>query len=380
MAGKKGRRGWGWLRKSGKTTWQASYVGPDLLRHRAAKTFSAKMDGEEWLAKERRLIELGIWTPPAQREAEKRAGALTVAEYAAKWVEQRPLKGRTKAGYESIVERRIKDSILGQVQLSNLTAEAVRSWYAAMNAEKPTAKAHSYQLLHAVCATAVGDGLLPANPCQIPKAMAAKTQRAAVVLTPAEIAALADAIEPQRLRTLVLVAAWCGPRWGELMELRRRDVAADGSTITIARGATHRQGVCRIDTPKSGKGRTVVVPPHIRPDLVAHLAAIADGADTLLWPPARGGCHMDGKVFRDSYFNPALDAIGRDGVNKPRPTVHGLRHFSGTQTARVANLAESMQRLGHSTARASLIYQQAVSGRDAEVADALSKLAEKQAN
>jgi hypothetical protein len=59
--------------------------------------------------------------------------------------------------------------------------------------------------------------------------------------------------------------------------------------------------------------------------------------------------------------------------------VHGLRHFSGTQTARVANLADSMQRLGHSTARASLIYQQAVSGRDAEVAEALSKLAENQA-
>jgi hypothetical protein len=44
-------------------------------------------------------------------------------------------------------------------------------------------------------------------------------------------------------------------------------------------------------------------------------------------------------------------------------------------TARVGNLAESMQRLGHSTVRASLLYQQVVSGRDAEVAAALSALA-----
>jgi integrase len=75
-------------------------------------------------------------------------------------------------------------------------------------------------------------------------------------------------------------------------------------------------------------------------------------------------------VFSDSYFKPALKAIGREAV-----TPHGLRHFAGTQTARVANLVENMQRLGHSTVKASLIYQQVVSGRDAEVADALSALA-----
>jgi hypothetical protein len=34
-----------------------------------------------------------------------------------------------------------------------------------------------------------------------------------------------------------------------------------------------------------------------------------------------------------------------------------------------------MARLGHSTVKASLIYQQIVSGRDAEVAEALSALA-----
>ena len=46
-------------------------------------------------------------------------------------------------------------------------------------------------------------------------------------------------------------------------------------------------------------------------------------------------------------------------------------------SARVGNLVETMNRLGHSTAKASLIYQQMVSGRDAELADALSKLATK---
>src|ERR1700754_5232470 len=98
MVGKKGRRGWGWIRKSGATTWHASYKGPDVLRHHAPKTFSAKMDAEGWLANERRLIELGVWTPPAQREAEKRAGAITVAAYVSTWIDHRQLGGRTAVG------------------------------------------------------------------------------------------------------------------------------------------------------------------------------------------------------------------------------------------------------------------------------------------
>ena len=64
--------------------------------------------------------------------------------------------------------------------------------------------------------------------------------------------------------------------------------------------------------------------------------------------------------------------MGDEGVR-----VHDLRHFAGTQTARVGgSLADTMGRLGHSTHGASLIYQHAVSGRDAEIAEALSRLAE----
>jgi hypothetical protein len=80
---------------------------------------------------------------------------------------------------------------------------------------------------------------------------------------------------------------------------------------------------------------------------------------------------MNDRVFSREYFADALATIGRKGVR-----VHDLRHFSGTQTARVGNLVETMGRLGHSTAKASLIYQQIVSGRDAAVAEALSRLAE----
>ena len=141
--------------------------------------------------------------------------------------------------------------------------------------------------------------------------------------------------------------------------------------LFVSRAVTHRGG-CRIDTPKSGKGRAVVVPPHIRDDLRHHLETnVPKDPEALLFWAARG-CHLNDKVFRD-YFTPALASIGREGVR-----IHDLRHFAGTQTARVGNLVETMSRLGHSTVKASLMYQQIVSGRDVAVAEALSELAQGQ--
>lgn len=369
------RRSWGKIRQlPSSKRYQASYIGPDTVRHTASTTYRAKMDAEGWLADERRLIEHRAWTPPAQREAERLAGGVTLADFAARWVEQRPVKPRTRINYESILARRITDTSLGRLPLRSVSAAAVRSWYAALPADKPAVRAHAYGLLHAILATAVADELLASNPARLARAMAVPTQKRPVILSAAEVSALADAMVPDRFRTLILVAAWCGPRWGELIELRRKDISPDCTVITVTRGATHRQG-CRIDTPKSGKGRTVVVPPHIRKALREHLAGIGKPADSRLWPPARGGCHLSDKVFRDYYLT-ALASIGRDGEHLPRPTIHDLRHFAGTAAARVGSLRETMDRLGHSTAKASLVYQSIVAGRDMEVAEALSRLAD----
>jgi integrase len=195
-------------------------------------------------------------------------------------------------------------------------------------------------------------------------------QRDPAVLTVTEVAALADAIRPERLKALVLLCAWTAVRWGEVSELRRKDVGDDCEILFVTRAVTRRDGVYRVDTPKAGKGRAVVIPPHIREDLRNHLSThVAKEDDALLFPAARGG-HINDRVFSREYFAAALKSIGREKVR-----VHDLRHFAGTQTARVGNLVETMGRLGHSTVKASLIYQQIVSGRDAAVADALSELA-----
>ncbi|MDR3658755.1 MAG: tyrosine-type recombinase/integrase [Mycobacterium sp.] len=356
------RRGWGHIRKLPSKRFQASYVGPDIRRHHAPTTYTGKMDAEGWLANERRLIERGEWTPPASRGKVSRL-VLTLRQYSETWVAQRTLKPRTRAHYEILLAEHVCPA-LGDIELASLAPQTIRSWYSVTLVDRPTYRAHAYGLLHAICATAVKDGLLTSNPCQIDRAMSTHRKAEPTILTVEEVSSLADAIEP-RFRALILISAWCGLRFGEVTELRRQDVGTE--IITVARGVTHSRGGCHVSSPKSGRGRSVVVPPHIRPDLKHHLDTFVDpDPQALLFAPVLGGCHL-----RGSSLKPHFDAaLGRKGVR-----IHDLRHFAGTQVARVGTLKESMDRLGHSTVQASLMYQGMVSGRDVEIAEELSKLA-----
>jgi integrase len=160
-------------------------------------------------------------------------------------------------------------------------------------------------------------------------------------------------------------------RWGELGELRRKDVSDNAETLTVARGFDHNGG-CHIDTTKSGKERTVVVPPHIRADIKHHLDVhvAEDDPDALLLPGKAACGHLSATTFRDAWHKALKDS----GCQRVR--LHDLRHYAGVMTARTgATLTENMSRLGHNSATSSLIYQDVVAGRDEEIAAALSALA-----
>jgi integrase len=129
-----------------------------------------------------------------------------------------------------------------------------------------------------------------------------------------------------------------------------------------------------VSTPKTGKVRTVITPPHIRQDILDHLAYLVDIApDSLLFRAPKTPCgHVNEKTLR-RRFEEALTSIGVDR----HVVLHSLRHSAGTAAAAAgATLREGMDRLGHSTIAASLRYQHSASGRDAEIAAALSKLAQ----
>jgi hypothetical protein len=63
----------GSIRKPGSGSYEAGYVGPDILCHPAPTTFSAKIDTEGWIHEERKLIEAKERSPPKHRPEKARA-------------------------------------------------------------------------------------------------------------------------------------------------------------------------------------------------------------------------------------------------------------------------------------------------------------------
>jgi integrase len=310
MAGRKGRRGWGRIRQlpnKGKR-YQANYVWPPMTttRHNAPTTFSTRALAEAWLADERRLIERGQWSPPKVRIHREVLRAETFGDYATRWIEERNLKESSRIEYRRLYRNLIADE-LGPIPLHALNAAAVRGWFARMDTA-PARKHKTYGLLHSITATAVSDGLLAPNPCTLTVKKPPR-QVKPVILEPAKVAQLAKNIEPQRFAALVLIGAWCGLRWGELIGLQRSDISDGAARITVARSVDH-EGGCRVGTPKSGKEHIVVVPPHIRSDVKHHLDTYVGPEPTALLFGAPRSCHLSDSMLRGAWRT-ALKTIGQ---------------------------------------------------------------------
>lgn len=370
------RRSFGQLRRLPSKRWQAFYTGPDTALHYAPATFDTKMDAEAWLVDERRIV-ASSWVPPADRHR-LQVTSIALNSYAGPWLADRPLKPRTREHYQSLLDRQILPS-LGDKPLKALTPVVIRSWHAELGTKTPTLRAHAYGLLRTILATAQHDGLITANPCHIRGAGNSKRVHKIKPLTLPEMETLVAAM-PERLRLLVLLAAWCGLRFGELTELRRSDIDMKNGRIKVRRAVVHVDGKAMVGTPKSDAGiRDVAIPPHLIPMLKSHIADHAEfGRDGLLFPAAGGGHLAPSSLYgrapsgtRGGWgFYGARAAAGR-----PDLRWHDLRHTGAVWAAATgATLAELMARLGHSTQGAALRYQHAAQDRDAEIAKRLSAM------
>ncbi|MGZ4524382.1 MAG: tyrosine-type recombinase/integrase [Mycobacteriaceae bacterium] len=364
------RRDFGNVRKLPSGRWQARYFDASGRRHQ--RTFPSRGDAGRFLAGVRADLDRGGWIDP-------RAGQVQLREYSRVWLENRrvrghPLAPRTVERYGGVLRRHILP-VLGDTELRHLTSAAVRAWYGRLTATDdlaPATAAKAYRLLHAICATAVADEQLARNPCSIPGAsVEASSERP--VATLGQVHALAEAIGP-RYRALVLIATFCGLRFGELAGLTRRRLDLLHATVTVALDLDELDGgKLQPGRVKSEASRRVVaIPKVIVPDLEAHLAAFAEpGPDGSVFVGAKGG-RLRRANFRKLWLH-AVQLAGLDAGFR----FHDLRHTGNTLAAATgASTKELMSRMGHASPRAALIYQHATSDRDTVVAAALSDLVE----
>lgn len=397
------RSGFGSTRKLPSGRWQAFYNDPDgrttlsrsgkptPVRHTAPWTFDSKVDALGWLTDERRLISAGTWTSPAERKAARVAKVLTFGEYAESWlsnrkVKGRPLAARTRDHYRYLLDEHILPTF-ADVPLKSITPEDVDHWYELVAVGKPTTQAHAYSLLRTILGTAVDRRLITsANPAKVRGGGTSKRVKKIKPATLAELETIVAAM-PEERHLMVLLAAWCALRFGELAELRRRDIDTKHGVIRIRRGVVRSksEGVFAKE-PKTDAGtRDVAIPPHLLPMVREHLLKhTAPGRDGLLFPGTSGvqlapstfygraaTFNKDGSVKRTGWgWYEARRAAGRDDLR-----FHDLRHTGAVLAAQTgATLAELMGRLGHATPAAALRYQHAAADRDKEIARLLSAL------
>lgn len=353
------KRGFGTVDRLPSGKYRARYRNNDK---RYSKTFSSQKAADTWLAAKRTDIERGAWGAPAK--GEKAAPALKFGEYADEWLELRKLKPTTHEHYKKLLNTRLKP--LRALPIADIGPDHVKRWYAKLDAKTPTMRAHAYSLLATIFNSALKDDKIAANPCRITGAGSAERVTNTKDATDTELTIILDAM-PGRLQALVLLGAWCALRFGELTELRRKDIDLAEGVVHVTRGVTRVEGKMVVGKPKSKAGiRDVAIPSRIKGDIEKHLIAyVGASPDALLFPsfeePTR---HLQPSTLYGSYY-PARIKAGR-----PDLRFHDLRHTGAGRFADTgAPLVEIQKRLGHSTVQAAMRYQNAALDRQKKYAD-----------
>ena len=330
-----------------KSGWQARWR--DQAGKQRAKTFKRKTDAVAYEAKMKTEVR-------EEDFIESFAGEMTVNQLADQWLAASiHLAPGTQGVYRRDFNRYLRP-IFGAVPLGKLTPQLVQNFLAdELKAYSPSSVHRHYRTLHTMLNYAVDQSLIRANPCARVKAPRVP-RKEMNFLTRDQVEALADSILP-RYRAFILVAAYGGLRWGELVGLRRKSV--DGARIAVTEQLMMIDGEFHRAPPKTKSSvRTVLLPSSIADELEAHMAAYTEpDPDALVFTNSRDV--PIGHSFRHNIWLPACEKAGlahkvigeRNRIKiEGAPTFHTLRHTAVTLAiAAGANPKAIQQRMGHSS-------------------------------
>ncbi|GAA3013642.1 site-specific integrase [Microbacterium aurantiacum] len=397
MSGRKhktNRASFGSTRKLPSGRWQARYPDPAGRAMTAPSTFATKREALDHLAGVRADRMRGTYR-------DHRAGLTPFGEYAREWIANGGTRGqfapKTKANNEALLAGLLLP--FHDQALSAISPSDVRTWYTRARknlhdaGRKRAAAAHKralevaarrgdapppapaaqtgesrlrqgYTLLRSILATAVRDGLIGSNPCQI--AGAGSVAHPERPLLNAEMLDTIVSTMPEQWTLPIRVMFGAHLRLGELVALQRGDYA-DG-VLKVERQTTLVDGKPITTKTKTGNARTVALPPTIAAKVEAHLGA------SRAFPRSPMFLRADGEPITNHALGQAWRRAARK-VGLGQFHVHDVRHAGLTMAAQAgATTRELMARAGHRTARASLIYQHAAEERGITIAAALDVL------
>ncbi len=372
------RRSFGYIRKLPSKKFQASYVGLRGTRINAPFTFLTKGDASAWLASEETKLSKGEWQDLATFPI---LPTFKFEEYVERHINLQTnsdgslLRESTKNLYRRLL--RVNLCQFHGRSLDSITASEISEWWArAISKGKKTITSKAYKLMSAALKRAVHENLINSNPCKVKGAQSAITGKRVEIPTQEEVALIAKHINP-RYSKMVTLMAFGGFRFGEVTELRRKDVKTtviDGKrayVFTIERAVTlvgteTGIGFHIVGKPKSSASqREVAVTSMLTTMIDEILRKTPINPESLLFPSAS---NQMGHLRHDVFMNSWRPALKKAGI-KRNYSPHSLRHFAGSHLHLAgANIPELKEWLGDKSTAAVMRYIHST-GRTASLAD-----------
>ena len=329
-------------------------------------------------------------------EPVERSSAPIFKDYAERWLTEaiRPhRKARTEEYYRQIVENHL-EPVFGSLALDAITPAHVRAFIAHKLEGRPCAKharpdrkcevcveplarntvKNAAATLRAILYQAQIDSLIATNPAaRFGRLFNARhdAREHVVVLEPESVAAVLTAATkwyPDHALA-VRVLFYTGMREGELLGLQWEDIDWRRNLIDLRRTVAFRNHRLIVNTPKSGKLRTVDVPVSLIAQLrdrhsVRQTEAAVDGAPISPWvfPAATDPAKpLNDAWLRDRVWRPLLSKAGVRHVR-----VHDARHtYASLMLRRGVPVAYVSNQLGHSSIAVTVdLYGHFVPGAD----------------
>jgi integrase len=308
-------------------------------RYVASRTFQRKRDAQEWERRQTDSLRSGVWSDPA-------AGDRPVGEWCQIWLDAQPARQpATVRKIRGVIAKPIAGTF-GRRPLVSVRPSEVQAWAAELSRTQSVATArHALGVLRRVFEYAVRDGVIQRNPAagiRLSKVQGNDPRP----LTHDELWRLAGVVDAARDRLLVLVAGYCGLRWGELAALRWSDVDLQSRTLRVVRAFSEEAPRGELSPIKNHQARTVPVPEIVSVELAEYKALQPRGE---LAFPSASGTLLRNRNWRRDVFDPAVEAQGL-GItpHNLRDTAASLAIQEGASVVAVARL------LGHESAATTL--------------------------
>jgi integrase len=274
---------------------------------------------------------------------DRRRSNLTVRQWFTVWQPERRVRAIT-ASHDANRWRLHIDPYLGEQRLDAVTPFLLDKWMKWLddNGRSADTQHKAHTLLRTALEAAISDKRIVVNPCNAvkpPRVVRPEWKQ----MTRDHFEAVFSHMRCDRDRAVMLLGAYAGLRWSEMVALRRCDYNPLKGTLTVSRGLVQPRGMGpQINAPKSGKPREIPLHPRLR-EALDLLAVDTDPAGLLL--TTRTGAHLTPSNWRARVWEPA---IANAGVEHYR--IHDTRHaFASWLLQGGMDLGQVRDLLGHAS-------------------------------